>query len=164
MALLIGERFTACQGHFGPRIEPHYQLNKRLGGPQNQSPYFGEKKNLLPLLGFRPPPYKNVPRCSQIVNIFRSLHVKMACQCFFYMAAHMMFISKIVHFPLFYSSLSWLIQSVKLGGVTVYARRSRLSLKSETTKAHVEEKNTITLYILIIKPNRCTNFSDLFLE
>jgi len=52
----------------------------------------------------------------------------------------------------------------KIGGFTVYARWTRLPLKSETTKTHVEYKNTITLYILIIKPTRCTNFSNLFLE
>jgi len=30
---------------------PQFPFNKRLGGPQNQSEYFGEEKNLLYLLG-----------------------------------------------------------------------------------------------------------------
>jgi len=32
----------------------HYALNRRLGGPQNQSGYFGEVKNLLFLLQSEP--------------------------------------------------------------------------------------------------------------
>jgi len=39
-------------------LHPHeknlqYPLNKRLGGPQSQSGYFGEKKSLLPLPGIK---------------------------------------------------------------------------------------------------------------
>ena len=31
---------------------PQYPLNRRLGGPQTQSPRFGKEKNPLPLPGF----------------------------------------------------------------------------------------------------------------
>jgi hypothetical protein len=33
-------------GHFIPRKEPQYPLNRRLGGPQAQSEYFGEENGI----------------------------------------------------------------------------------------------------------------------
>jgi hypothetical protein len=39
---------------FTHRREPRYPLNRRLAGLQTQSGHFGEEKNLLILLGFKP--------------------------------------------------------------------------------------------------------------
>jgi hypothetical protein len=36
------------------RNSPWYPVKKRLGGPQNRSRYFGEKKNLFLLPGIKP--------------------------------------------------------------------------------------------------------------
>jgi len=43
---------TSCPGRFAPVKEPQHPLNTRLGGPQSQSGYFGDSKNLMPLTGF----------------------------------------------------------------------------------------------------------------
>jgi len=47
LALDGGEWFTSRSGHFIPRKEPWYPLNKRLGGPQSWSGHFEEDKDLL---------------------------------------------------------------------------------------------------------------------
>jgi len=41
-------------GQLHPQEEPHYPLDKRLGGPQSRSGRGGEERNSQPLLVFEP--------------------------------------------------------------------------------------------------------------
>jgi hypothetical protein len=46
-----GEWLTSHPSHF---TQGNHPLNRRLGGPHNQSGHFGEANNLLPLPAFEP--------------------------------------------------------------------------------------------------------------
>jgi hypothetical protein len=48
------ERSTSHHNHHIPGKEPQYPLNRRLGGLWGPPEHFGEDKNLLPLLAFKP--------------------------------------------------------------------------------------------------------------
>lgn len=53
-ALCGGEWSATCPGHFTPRKEPWYLLNRRLDGSQRCSGLFWRTQNLLPLPGLNP--------------------------------------------------------------------------------------------------------------
>jgi len=53
-ALDGGEWSTSRHSHFIPGKEHQYPLNRRLGGPWGPSEHFGEDKNPLHLLAFKP--------------------------------------------------------------------------------------------------------------
>jgi len=56
LALDTGKWLTSSSGRFTPGEGGWYPLNRRMGGPQNQSGHFGQEKNLLPLQKFNPRP------------------------------------------------------------------------------------------------------------